>query len=145
MHAHTAGGRADAGAEFEQLGAQSFDLRPTPGLGQVLAEEVDQVVGGTVHEQAEGVGQKAVTTEAIGAESVFEFLDAVLALAAVVVEGEDFRGAPGAVGDDEAQVGSGRCVFGLVTDAALTRPGAGAMTEARETALRQLGAAIAAS
>jgi hypothetical protein len=35
-------------------------------------------------------------------------------------------------------------VFGLVADAALARPGAGAMAKAGETALRHLGAAIAA-
>ena len=142
MEADAAGGGADAGAKFEQLGAQGFDLGRAPGLGQVLAEEVDEVVGGAVQEQAESIGQEAMATEAVGAESVFKFLDAVLALAAIVVEGKDLTGTPGAVGHDKAQVGSGGGVFGLVADAALMRPGAGAVAEAGEVALRELGAAI---
>jgi hypothetical protein len=50
MNTHAAGCLADAGAEFEQLGAQGFDLRRTPGLGQVLAEEVDQVISGPMQQ-----------------------------------------------------------------------------------------------
>ena len=53
------------------------------------AEEVDEVVGGGVQQQAESVGQKAVAAQAVGAEAVLELLDAVLALAAIVVESED--------------------------------------------------------
>src|SRR5438046_8623508 len=41
-------------------------------------------------------------------------LDAVLALAAVVVESKDLGSATGAIGNQEAQVGSGGRVFGLV-------------------------------
>ena len=33
MQANTAGGLANAGADFEELGAQSFDLSGAPGLG----------------------------------------------------------------------------------------------------------------
>src|ERR1019366_4726239 len=94
--------------------------------------------------RAEGVGQKAVAAEAVGAEAVFEFFDAVLALAAVVVESEDFGGRSGTAGHDEAQVGSGGGVFGLVADAAPMRPTAGTVAEAGEAALGKLGAAIAA-
>ena len=61
MKANTAGGLAYAGADFEELGAEGFDLGRTPGLGQLQAEEVDQVVGEAVQQQAEGVGQEAVT------------------------------------------------------------------------------------
>jgi len=43
-------------------------------------------------EQAEGVGQKAVTAQAVGAKAVFELLDAILALPAMVVESEDRGG-----------------------------------------------------
>jgi hypothetical protein len=68
--------------------------------------------------QAEGVGQKAMTAQAVGAEAVFEFLNAVLALAAMVVESEDFGGTSGAVSNHEAQVGAGGRGFGLVADAA---------------------------
>src|SRR5213593_1683763 len=96
-----------------------------------------------MQEQAEGVGQEAVTAQAVGAEAVLKFLDAILTLAAVVVEGEDRGGTTGAVGNHEAQVGSGGGVFGLVADAALARPGAGTMAEAGKAALRHLGAAIA--
>ena len=77
-----------------------------------------------------------MAAQAVGAEAVFEFLDAVLALAAIVVESEDFGGTSGAVGNHEAQVGAGGGVFGLVADAALARPAAGAMRETGEAALR---------
>jgi hypothetical protein len=43
-----------------------------------------------------------VAAQAIGAESVFEFFDAVLALGSVVVEGKDLSGTTRAVGDDKA-------------------------------------------
>ena len=99
------------------------------------AKQVDQVVGEAIQQQAEGVGQKAMAAQAVGAKTVFEFLDAVLALAAIVVEGKDLRGATAAVGNHEAQIGSGRGVLGFVADAALARPAAGAMTEAGEVAL----------
>ena len=88
-----------------------------------------------MQQQAEGVSQKAMTAQAVGAKTVLEFLDAVLAFAAIIVEGEDLGSATGTVGDEETQVGAGGGVFGFVADAALARPGAGAMTEAGETAL----------
>jgi len=88
VNADAAGSLADAGTDFEQLGAQSFDLGRAPRLRQLVTEEVDQVVGGSVQQQTEGVGQEAMTTQAVGAEAVLEFLDAVLALAAVVVKGK---------------------------------------------------------
>src|SRR5205823_10346382 len=78
-----------------------------------------------------------------GAKAVLELLDGVLALAAIVVESEDFGGTSGAVRNHEAQVGSGGGVFGLVADAALARPTAGAVAEAGKAALRKLRAAIA--
>ena len=89
------------------------------------------------------MARKRWQTQAVGAEAVLELLDAVLTLAAIVVESEDLRGTAGAVGNHEAQIGSGGGVFGLVTDAALTRPRAGAVAEAGEAALRELGTAIA--
>src|SRR5260370_9751322 len=116
----------------------------TPRLGQLLAEEVDQVVGGGVQQQAEGVGQETVATQTVGAKAILKFLDAVLAFPTVIVEGEDFRSATGTVGNQKAQVGSGGGVLGLVADAALARPTAGTVTKAGKTALRQLGSAIAA-
>ena len=83
-----------------------------------------------MQEQTEGIGQKTMAAEPISAEAVLELLDAVLALAAIVVESEDFGGTSGAVRNHEAQVGSGGGVFGLVADAALARPTAGAVAEA---------------
>jgi len=53
---------------------------------ELQTEKVDQVVSGGVQQQAEGVGQEAVTAQAVGAEAVFELLDAILALPAIVVE-----------------------------------------------------------
>src|SRR5512146_1331147 len=143
MDANATGGLAHTGAEFEQAGAQSFDLRRAPRRRQLQPEQVDQVVGKAVQQQAEGVGQEAVAAQAVGTEAVLEFLDAVLALAAIVVEGKDFGSATGAVGDHKAQVGADGGVLGLVADAALMRPGAGAVAEAGEAALRQLTAAKA--
>ena len=72
VKANTAGGVADAGADFEELGAESFDLGRAPGLRQLQTEEVDQIVGEAVQQQAEGVGQEAVTAQAVGAETVLE-------------------------------------------------------------------------
>lgn len=96
-----------------------------------------------MQEQAKSVGQEAVTAQAVRAEAVLELLDAVLALAAIVVEGEDLRGATGAVGKQEAQIDSGGGVLGLVADAALARPAASTVEETGEAALRHLAAAIA--
>jgi hypothetical protein len=59
---------------------------------QLQTKEVDRVVSGGVQEEAEGVGQKAVTAQAVGAKAVFELLDAIRALSAIVVESEDFGG-----------------------------------------------------
>ena len=68
------------------------------------------------------MAKKAVTAQAVSAEAVLELLDAVLVLATIVVESEDPRGATGAIGNHEAQIGSGCGVLGLVADAALARP-----------------------
>jgi len=143
MKANTAGGLANASADFKELGAQRFDLGRAPGLGQLQAEQVDQVVGQAVQEQAEGVGQEAVTAQAVGAETVLELLNAVLTLAAIVVKSKDLGSAASAVGNHEAQVGSDGGMFGLVADAALARPTAGAMAEAGKAALGELRATIA--
>src|SRR3989440_10216503 len=108
-----------------------------------MTKEVDQVVGGAVQQQAKSIGQEAVTAQAVGAETVLELLDAVLTFAAIVVESEDLRGTTRAVGNHEAQVGSDGGVFGLVADAALARPTAGAMAEAGKAALWELRTTIA--
>src|SRR5579864_709512 len=115
--------------------AQRFDLCRAPGLRQLKTKQVDQVVGEAVQEQPEGVGQEAVAAKAVGAKAVLELLDAVLAFPAIVVESKNGGGRTGTVGDEETQVGAGGGVLGLVADAALVRPGAGAMAEAGEAAL----------
>src|SRR5271157_3134605 len=96
-----------------------------------------------VQQQAKGVSQKTVAAQAIGAKAILEFFDAVLALPAIVVEGEDLGSTAGAVSNQEEQVGSDGGVLGLVADAALMRPAAGAVAEAGKAALRELRAAIA--
>ena len=73
-----------------------------------------------MQEQTKGVGQEAVTAEPIGMKAVLELLDAVFAFAAIVVKGKDLSSTAGTVSDEEAQVGSGDSVLGLVADAALT-------------------------
>src|SRR5512135_3735559 len=115
-----------AGADFEQACAQSFDLRRAPGLRQLKTEQVDQVVGEAVQEEAEGIGQKTVAAQPVSAEAVLELLDTVLTLAAIVVKSKHFRGASRTVGNQEAQVGADGGVLGLVADAALVGPAAGA-------------------
>jgi len=55
-----------------------------------------------VQEQAESVSQEAMAAQAVGTETVLELLDAVLALAAIVVESKDLGTAARAVGNQEA-------------------------------------------
>ena len=50
MKANTAGGMANAGADFEELSAQGFNLCGAPGQGQLQTEKVDQVVSGGVQQ-----------------------------------------------------------------------------------------------
>ena len=120
-------------------------MRRAPRLRKLQqTKQVDEIVGEAVEQQTEGVGQKTVAAEPVGAEAILELLDAVLALAAIVVKGKDLRRPAGTVGDDEAQVDSGGRVLGLVADAALTWPTAGTMAKTGEAALRNSGAAIEA-
>lgn len=108
MKANTAGGLAHASADFEQACAQSFDLRRAPRLRELQqAKQVDQVVGEAMQEQPEGIGQKAVAAEPISAKAILELLDAVLALATIVVKGKDLGSTASTVSDEEAEVGSG--------------------------------------
>ena len=120
MDADAAGGLEHASADFEQACAESFDLSRAPRLRKLQqAKQVDQVVGEAIQEQAEGVGQKAVTAEPVGVKAVLELLDAVLALATIVVKGKDLGSTASTVSDEEAEVGSGGGVLSLVTDPAL--------------------------
>jgi len=64
-----------------------------------------------VQQEPEGVGQEAVTAEAVSAETVFKFLDAVLALAAIVEESENLGGAAGAAGVESVGASSPKRIF----------------------------------
>ncbi|HEV2387990.1 MAG TPA: hypothetical protein VGS20_12130 [Candidatus Acidoferrales bacterium] len=133
VNADRPGGLPDASADLEQASAQRLDLRRSrrAGLRELeQAEQVDQVVGEAVQERPEGVGQETVTAQPVGAEAVLQLLGAVLAFAAVIVNSEDLGGAAGTVRNREAEVPAGGGVLGLVGDAALTRPTAGAVAEA---------------
>jgi len=135
----------NASADFEEPGAESFDLYRAPRFRQLQkTKQIDQVVGEGMQQQPEGVGQKAVAAQAVGAETVLEFFDAVLAFTAVVVKSEDLGSSARDIGDQEAQIGSDGGVFGLVADVSLARPGARAVAKAREAALRELRATITA-
>ena len=60
-------GLLDAGADFEQPGAQRLDLRRAPQFGQrEPAKQIDQVVGEAVYEQTKGIGQEAVAAQPSG-------------------------------------------------------------------------------
>ena len=100
------------------------------------AEQVDQVVGEGVQEQAKGIGQEAMTAEPVGMEAVLELLNPVLAFSTFVVKAKDLGFAAGGVGDQEAKIGTGGGVLGFGDDAAESRPSTGAMTEAGAGALR---------
>ena len=100
MNPDAARGLTDASADFEEPGAQSFDLYRAPRLRQLQkTKQIDQIVGEGMQQQAEGVGQKAVAAQAIGAETVLEFFDAILAFTAVVVKSEDLGSSTREVGD----------------------------------------------
>src|SRR5260370_6190395 len=57
VNANAASRLTNAGADFEELGAQSFDLCRTPRLRQLLTEEVDHLVAGALPQQPQGSGQ----------------------------------------------------------------------------------------
>src|SRR5215472_5796015 len=133
----------NASADFEEPGAQRFDLYRAPRFRQLQKTKlIDQIVGEGMQQEAEGVGQKAVTAQAVGSETVLEFFNAVLTFTAVVVKSEDLGSSARDIGDHEAQVGSYRGVLSLVADAPLARPGARAVRKAGEAALREFRATI---
>src|SRR6516225_4644061 len=143
MNPDAARSLTNAGADFEEPGAQSFDLYRAPRFRQLQKTKlIDQVVGEGMQQQAEGVGQKAVAAQAVGAKTVLEFFDAVFAFTAVVVKSKDLGSLARGIGDHEAQIGSDGVVLGLVADAPLARPGAGAVAKAGEAALRESLATI---
>src|SRR5690242_13144373 len=58
MHPDPASGLQDAGSHFEQARTQAADLQAAQGLGQLLAEQVHQVVSQAVQHQAKGIGEE---------------------------------------------------------------------------------------
>ena len=82
------------------------------------AEQVDQIVGEGVEEQAKSVGQEAMTAEPVSMEAVLELLNPVLAFSTLVVKAKDLGTAAGAVADQEAKIGTGGGVLGFGDDAA---------------------------
>ena len=103
MNPDAARGLTDASADFEEPGAQRFDLDRAPRLRQLQqTKQIDQIVGEGMQQQAEGVGQKAVAAQAVGAETVLEFLNAVFTFTAVVVKSEDLGSSARDIGDQEA-------------------------------------------
>src|SRR6202043_1083207 len=115
VDADAAGSLMHASAKLEQSRTQSLNLCRAPRLRKLQqAKQVDQVVGKAMQEQTEGVGQEAVTAEPVGVKAVLELLDAVFALAPVVVKDEDLASVAGTVGDEEAQISSSASLLGLV-------------------------------
>src|SRR3989454_3231472 len=80
-----------------------------------------------------------MAAQPVGSETVLELLNPVLTLPAIVVEVEERTAAALQVGHQEAQVGAGGGVFGLIADAALTKPALGTVTETGKRALGLLG------
>lgn len=89
------------------------------------AQTSQQVQRGGVQVQSEEVGQEAMIAQAVGAQTPFEFLVAVLALAAfgvfVVGRGRQQRG-PLTIGDDLAAIGALRVRFALDDDLSRSGP-----------------------
>src|SRR2546422_3049543 len=73
-----------------------------------------------------------MAAQPVGSETVLELLNPVLTLPAIVVELKDRMAAALQVGHQEAQVGAGGGVFGLIADAALTKPALGTVTRSEE-------------
>src|SRR5882724_11208804 len=127
---------ADTRTDLEQLRAQGFDLCGAHRQRQLQAKQVDEVVGETVQQQAENIGSKAVTAQAVSGKTILEFFNAVLTLPAIVIEGKNGPAAAFQVGDQKAHVSSRFGVFGLVADSSLMRPAVSAIEKARKGSLR---------
>jgi hypothetical protein len=106
------------------------------------AKQVDQVIGEAVKQQAEGIGSKAVATQAVSGKAIFELLNAVLTFPAIVIERKNGTAAAWQVGDQETLVATGHRMFGLVADAPLMRPGVSTIAKAGKGALGLAGSTI---
>jgi hypothetical protein len=77
-----------------------------------------------------------VTAQAVSGKAIFELLNAVLTFPAIVIKRKNGTAAAWQVGDQEAQIGTGSGMFGLVADAPLMRPGVSAIEKTGNGALR---------
>src|SRR5712691_2837836 len=76
-----------------------------------------------------------MAAQPVGSETVLELFNAVFTLSAIVVELKDPMAAALQVGHQEAQVGAGGGVFGLIADGARTKPALGTVAETGKRAL----------
>jgi len=61
-------------------------LRGAQRRRQSQAKEVDQVIGETVEQQAEGIGSKTMAAQTVGSKAILKLFNAVLTLTAIVIE-----------------------------------------------------------
>src|SRR5664280_863054 len=131
VHHHPAHRAGDQRFQFEQAYPQGLDLRLAQRRGQAVPKQRHQIVGAGMQQQTKGVGQKTLTAQAVGGESVLQFGDTVFTLAPVLIEVENFCGGARAVGDDITQGAAAGAVLGFDADAARALPPAlAAMPEA---------------
>src|SRR5664280_292520 len=119
-----ANGERGWGKRVELVAASSHESKSFRGGG-------DQVQPGSKSERGKHTSAWAMTAQAVGGESVLQFLDAVFALAPVLIEVEDLRGGARTVGDHVTQGAAAGAVLGFDADAARALPPAlAAMPEA---------------
>jgi hypothetical protein len=95
------------------------------------AQEVAEIVGEGMKLKADGVGGERAARKPRPSDRSLALLDPLLASPALIVEGDDIRGRPRHVGDDEAyaRVEFARMPFDLGDNATRPRPGSGLMGE----------------
>ena len=86
-----------------------------------------------------------MAAEPVSIEPVLELFNPVLTLPTIVIEAKDRTASAFLVGHQEAQVGTGLGVFGLVADAALMRPAPSPVRKTGKRALRVPRATITTS
>lgn len=107
-------------------------------------KENQHLVSERMELESKGIGAVGVTRKPVGIEIALKFLDAVLALSAIIVPGKDFFSPTRAVGNNEADVGAQGAHFDLNHDPAFFLPAPGPMPKAIENSERLFGAGILA-
>ena len=155
----TAGGDADGGSDFEQVGADGAALGPGMiGAGQADgAQGMEDHIGERCEPLTQMVGPQRGCGDAIGEETELLFFDTIFHVTPGTVPRSVTclrivnAGAARQVGDDEARVGlgllstvvdSGGQRFGLRADQALSRPGLTGLV--RESVIGGAGLVVAA-